>query len=90
MECKCETCVKKDCPDRTNQDSLRMVIACVDYTEQEHKPTKADRIRAMTDEELADWISNFVYEIGSGEVAYSDDTDQWLFWLQQPAEGEST
>ena len=51
--------------------------------------TNAQKIRSMTDEELADWISNFVYEIGSGEVAYSDDTDQWLFWLQQPAEGDA-
>lgn len=51
--------------------------------------TNADRIRAMTGEELADWISNFVYEIDSGEVAYFDDTDQWLFWLQQPAEGDA-
>ena len=63
-----------------------------DGSPSEWKPkvvTNAYKIRAMTDEELADWISNFVYEIDSGEVAYSDDTDQWLFWLQQPAKEDA-
>ena len=44
-------------------------------------PTNADRIRAMGDEELAEWMSECnayrEYAIAS----------QWLPWLQQPAEG---
>ena len=39
--------------------------------------TNADRIRAMSDEELAEWI------ISQTE----DDTPHWLDWLQSPADG---
>ena len=52
-------------------------------------PTNADRIRAMSDEELANLLTDFsnnggwVTEIGR-EVCYKRITD----WLQQPAEGE--
>ena len=54
MECKCESCVRENCQDRTKQDDLRIVINCDDYLER--KPTNADRIRAMTDAELAEKI----------------------------------
>lgn len=50
MDCKCETCVRKDCTDRTKQDDLRIIIACDDYMEQERKMTNADRIRAWLKE----------------------------------------
>lgn len=43
--------------------------------------TNADRIRAMSDEELARWLE---YE-GGGACA---EMCGWLNWLQQPAEGE--
>ena len=55
MECKCETCIRKDCPERTTQDDLRVVIGCDDYIE--HKITNADRIRSMSDEELAHFMA---------------------------------
>lgn len=45
--------------------------------------TNADRIRAMGDEELAEWMAEF--------NAYKENADasQWLPWLKQPAkEGE--
>lgn len=48
--------------------------------------TNADRIRAWNDHELAETISNFVSEIDNGDVRYSDDPNEWLGWLQQPAE----
>ena len=48
---------------------------CVDC---EHM-TNADRVRAMTDEELARWLE---YE-GGGACA---EMCGWLNWLQQPAE----
>lgn len=41
--------------------------------------TNADRIRAMSDEELAKWLE---YE-GGGACA---EVCGWLVWLQQPAE----
>lgn len=86
MECKCETCVKKDCPDRTKQDSLRIVIACVDYTE--HKPTNADRIRAMTDEELAHELALIAgWDREQYKKAKSIGIEKVMMdWLKQPAE----
>ena len=42
-------------------------------------PSNADRIRSMTDEELARWLE---YE-GGGACA---EMYGWLNWLQQPAE----
>ena len=39
------------------------------------KPTNADRIRSMTDEELADWL----VMNGNG-----DDYKSWLKWLKEP------
>lgn len=50
--------------------------------------TNADRIRAWNDHELAETIANFVSEIDNGDVRYSDDPNEWLEWLQRPAEGE--
>ena len=44
-----------------------------------YKPTNADRIRDMSDEELAKWLE---YE-GGGACA---EVCGWLEWLQQPAE----
>ena len=42
--------------------------------------TNADRIRAMSDEELAEWMAEC--------NAYKENADasQWLPWLKQPAE----
>ena len=42
--------------------------------------TNADKIRAMSDEELAEWMAEF--------NAYKENADasQWLPWLKQPAE----
>lgn len=48
--------------------------------------TNADRIRAWNDHELAETIANFVSEIDNGDVRYSDDPNDWLEWLKQPAE----
>ena len=46
----------------------------------EYKMTNADRIRVMTDEELAEWMAEC--------NAYKENADasQWLPWLKQPAE----
>ena len=97
MECKCETCIKKDCPDRTTQDSLRMVISCSDYME--HKPTNADRIRAMTDEELMQLlftkiscgnICSFCVPTMRTESKCDGHCRNGVSkWLQQPAEGDA-
>lgn len=38
--------------------------------------TNADRLRSMTDEELAEWIISIT----------EDDTEGWLDWLKSPVE----
>ena len=45
--------------------------------------TNGDAIRAMTDEELAEWIVNDLIEPGyrSADVEYAD----WLDWLREEA-----
>lgn len=48
---------------------------------QDETPSNADRIRAMTDEELATWITDEVIEPG-----YFDDEhtyELWLDWLRK-------
>ena len=45
--------------------------------------TNADRIRAMSDEELAAWMAECN---AYGERA---DASQWLPWLQEPVEDQS-
>ena len=48
------------------------------------KKTNADKIRAMTDEEIAGWIANDLIEPGyySGDQCYK----LWLDWLKQEDE----
>lgn len=48
--------------------------------------TNADRIRGMTDEELAEWAINKAPSIGK---RYTDSRLGLLDWLQQPAEEDT-
>ena len=47
--------------------------------------TNADRIRAMSDEELADFLA---YTWATSARAWHKDTGETLHWLQQPAKGK--
>ena len=47
--------------------------------------TNADRIRAMSDEELAKHFSGMICDINEG-VEYHENPNRWLEWLKQPAE----
>ena len=51
--------------------------------EYENKKTNADRIRSMSDEELADFLA---YTWATSARAWQKDTGETLYWLQQPAE----
>ena len=44
--------------------------------------TNADKIRSMTDEELADFLNQW----GTSTRAWQKDPGETLYWLQQPAE----
>lgn len=46
----------------------------------EEPMTNADRIRNMTDEELAEHFSNLIKD--TREYEYCDDVSDWLKWLQ--------
>ena len=45
--------------------------------------TNAQKIRAMSDEELADFLA---YTWATSARAWQKDTGETLHWLQQPAE----
>lgn len=47
--------------------------------------TNAERLRDMTDEELAQFFSRLICDINEG-VEYHENPNTWLEWLQQPAE----
>lgn len=59
---------------------------------QHSKMTNADRIRAMTDEELAKWLLLFVRSCGAvngNNIEWADGMEEkMLDMLQQPAEGD--
>ena len=57
---------------------------------EEKSQTNADRIRSMSDEELADLINReigYCAPTGDCEKTSNDCKACWLDWLQQPAEG---
>ena len=54
-------------------------------------PTNADRIRSMSDEELAEFIKNIKVRAALCKAVKNNDAFEELCsaeWLQQPAEGE--
>lgn len=97
MECKCESCARKDCNERTKQDDLRLVIQCADFVKK--NMTNGDKIRGMTDEELAEFLSKIsVVATRMSSQPYMTLTQQaamheheYLYWrryLCQPVEDE--
>lgn len=68
------------------------VSPCVMGPCSKETPSNADRIRAMSDEELADEFFKFgdnAYSMGVYKKSGCLDTrEEILKWLQQPAEGE--
>ena len=56
---------------------------CVQGPCKDERPARADKIRAMTDEEMASFLSCIDT---SWKPAYSrKDRDEWLDWLKQEA-----
>ena len=55
---------------------------CVQSPCKDEKPSNADRIRAMSDEELADWIETIA---PSGTYQFWLNGKTWLQWLKQEA-----
>lgn len=59
--------------DTTFQGDGKVAYVPVVVSAKPKPTTNADRIRAMTDEELAEWIISIT----------EDDTEGWLDWLKQ-------
>ena len=84
-------CISKNCPFAdTNPDNCHFIDCCDFAVEQ---PTNADRIRAMTDDELNELFHD-IYNAGAEDaVAYEWGQRTYSFewtidWLQQPPKGE--
>ena len=57
------------------------IVSYCDFDDcEDKKPSNADRIRAMTDEELAEWLSCNC--TGDG---YGNSAEDWLDWLKEEA-----
>ena len=54
------------------------------YTDESWRKTNADRIRSLSDEELAKWISGVEQLTLAVDGAWSPE--QWLDWLKGEAE----
>jgi hypothetical protein len=75
----CKICAKQDdCPFAISSD-----IICSSY--KQRSLTNADRIRALSDEELAEYLSKVQGDIFRGEMRL---THQWIDWLKSPAKTE--
>lgn len=86
-----EVIIKTDSEEhyKATQDFARRLI---DHAKPQ---THADSIRAMTDEELCEFLSQYKFcdicKEGCADCTYHGDCDKRLLdWLQQPAEGETT
>ena len=80
-------CISKNCPFTDVDMDNCYFIDCCDFVVEQS--TNADRIRAMSDEELADVIANGVgCVLKAPHCMDVDCTSCILKWLQQPAEGE--
>lgn len=71
---------------------MSIETACSRFTKR--NLTNADRIRAMSDEELAEWMTmverRMIQNALSKPFQYTDELlkADWLDWLKQEAEGD--
>lgn len=89
----CKDCIYASQPTTTmrcRNHGINMSDNAVVCNEFKDKPkTKADRVRAMTDEKLAaqivEWIEGVDPETGT---LYDNDIGRWLDWLKQEADAK--
>ena len=68
-------------------DNVKDYPPYLDYPNPRKPITNADRIRAMTDEELAEWIAGSVLNLTGGSLEMA--TEAWANWLKQEATDEA-
>ena len=90
----------KECCHNDDCESFGTCIECWDEWAERNPPmTNADRIRSMSDEELAKYLTDKTeYQpspgarkswggaYGNSYLEYHEAALDWLYWLQQPAE----
>ena len=76
---KCNNLVNDWCEKVIDGPDPDMQRDCQHFREK----TNADRIRALSDEELADFLA---YTWATSARAWQKDTGETLHWLQQPSE----
>lgn len=78
---------KRICATGIQQPSENVTVNGCSSFEQKKPQTNADRIRAMSDEELAEWI----YQVQDGDAYQKENylpplsKSWWLKWLKQEA-----
>lgn len=72
--------VGKWCPKINDSPDIEAERECRNYK----RMTNADRIRAMSDEELAEHFSELIKDTYENE--YCKDVNDWLKWLQSEVE----
>lgn len=88
----CETCDYANRPPYKSPCSEcdRTMGSLFCYYEHEEKPTNADRIRAMSDEELANVVANGVGCVLSAPHCMDDDCTYCILkWLKQPVKEDA-
>ena len=79
----------KNCKDDCRCRGKNITPICVSFTPV--KTTNADRIRAMTDEELAEWMATIekkCYARCGVKSNFKRFNNQWLDWLKAPVDKE--
>lgn len=90
-ECSCKN-VKFGCDVDTPQrlrENRDNIFYCDKYRERKRKQTNADRIRSMSDEELADFLCKVKadYQWEDHEFPSEEECGEWEEWLQSEVEG---
>lgn len=82
MEYLCESCWNYPCA----SDKTKKITGCFAYRT---KPTNGDKLRSMSDEELADWLATAIARHYNQEAAIPEfEKGLWLDWLTKEAEDE--
>ena len=80
----CDRCVRYPC----SENETKLMTLCPAYSPKPKPTTNADRIRAMSDEKLANWLcAHSSCHNCEGVGNCMDGLNGWLDWLQSPADG---
>ena len=89
----CKSCEHKIvCAFKIIEERNACITGCSRY-EKEHKPTNADRIRSMTDEELDKFLGEVQWDVANycggvtqkQEYPIPEQRGAWLDWLREEA-----